>query len=156
MLKKTTARLIITLKCPRDCWYCANKSQIGLSIGTTIYKENLEILKKNNPTQKIYIYSAWYNFDGDIEDIHNIIELSDGINYSLHQNSNYNDISGFHNIQLALNSFSKKSNRLNMLNDSKGILHITMETWDKIEKKKVILDTCNIPENEDLFILKEK
>ena len=169
-----TARLIITMDCNRDCVGCCNKSTAIIEQVTTIqnlallrdypiivitggepmlnWERTLKIairLKHNNPNVILYLYSSWYNH-GLLLDM---IDLVDGLHYTLHYPTKESDIQDFNNLQGQLCCFNDKSFRLFIDNRVYYGVYIMPNLWHRVEIKPWMKE-CPLPSNEKLFILK--
>lgn len=179
---KTTARLIITFDCKRNCSYCCNKYTKLIRQAKTVsnldflkgYKEvcitggeplldlkrTLKIVRKIkeiNPDIKVYMYTAWFKL-GDNWSIsfYCLLNLLTGIHYTLHKNCTNNDIYNFKTFEKAVRFYDNKSFRLYIHEKVKQKLEIDLGLWSKIEKKHWQGEQeCELPSHEDLFLLKE-
>ena len=175
---KKTARLLITFECKRNCSYCCNKYTKIINEGTKIKDlsqlSNLEeicitggeplldiartlkivlTLRKQNPSAKIYMYTAWFKNPNPLY-MTVLISLLDGIHYTLHEEATVEDISDFYHFQTMIADYPKKSFRLYIHNSVTGALILNLENWIRIEKKNWISETeCELPKHETLFIL---
>jgi organic radical activating enzyme len=175
---KKKARVILTLKCPRNCSYCANKAkanraqmqplkdiedlkgydQVILTGGEPL----LEVLRLNAILRKlntfrpikIYLYTAiWMPFFE--EEVANFL---DGITFTMHPNQTgyYEDGAHFQNMQLCLNRLPKEfcaSRRLRIFDGAYRDLILTPGAWTDIAKSKILgPEECLVPEDEDLFL----
>jgi hypothetical protein len=174
---KTTARVLITLECNRNCAECVNTKEM-LSTAQKIkdikclagYKEVcvtggepalclyrvhdlVRRLKRQNPKQHVFLYTALYNVD--LFNL-NLIDLLDGVHFTLHTNTP-KDLVDFYTFQTILEHrlFPNKSFRLFVSPKINGHITIIPSIWNKIEVKPWLAD-CPLPEHEDLFILEEK
>jgi len=178
MIENKTARLIITFKCPRKCEYCCNQyksimenaieiddlSQIVEydSVCITGGEPSLDImgtlgiihkLRRNNPEQKIYMYSAWYRVHWGPA----LIPELDGVHYTLHKGATRQDIKDFHHFQARISFYPDKSYRLYIHNSIDDRITIFPNLWSRLEIKPwVAEEDCELPNTEDLFILREK
>ena len=180
--KPKQARLIITFECERQCPGCCNHYKsimqhakkaelkdlkdyevVMLTGGEPMldWKHTLEIaktLKAQNPQVKVYLYTAHHRFPSVLK---TILEVVDGIQYSIHENASYGDYLDFHDFQHVIQQYPNKSFRLYI--DPKGNdkpLAICPNLWKRVEVKAwlteeqlLALQPNGLPQNEDLFIL---
>lgn len=174
-------RLIVTEQCNRRCWYCCNKQEhiqkamrpvtMDMIVGkythyiitggeplmTNTYDDTFSVIcrlvESLTPQGKlpwIGVYTA--NATVFMPEILNLI---DGITYSLHGNPDSHDIEMFHRFQKLLEFDFKVSAWLNIERGFNALLRLRPSLWDRIETFEP-LDPCPIPEGEDLCILTER
>jgi len=169
---KTTARVLITKKCNRNCEGCCNKDEEIMKDMQDLYSLNLPKQFKticitggepmldpkrvlrivNNIRQyrkdiKIYLYTALWD-----EMLHTIIDHIDGIHYTIHKGYSYSDLEDFYKYQdLATLYREYKSFRVYIDNDYMQIIR-RLKPWvfSRFEIKPW-KDKCPLPENEVLF-----
>jgi organic radical activating enzyme len=171
------ARLIMTLKCVRNCKGCCNTKEMINSAYTIKDIKSLEgyneinitggepimyplklisLLKKAKKLKskpKLYLYMSITNpiYENDI------LNLVDGIHYTLHSDCSSGDVTMFENFQNYLNSYKKtvyKSFRLHIFPDISTKINLLPYVWDRIDFKTWVKDSP-LPENEVLFILRK-
>ena len=173
---KKKARLVVTLKCPRNCSYCCMKydhileqmrpldsleelhgyeevmitgGEPLLFPGETI--QMIEYLKKTTPDTKIFLYTAIYHWRLNL-----IIKLVDGIQYTLHENTTEQDIENFLDVQREIQLRGRDDQSFRLCIDPSVAYKVGVVpcTWDSIKikdwrsKEDVI-----VPVDEDLFII---
>ncbi|MEI8339365.1 MAG: 4Fe-4S cluster-binding domain-containing protein [bacterium] len=178
------ARLIITFTCNRACQGCCNSyssilnraeyiddvSEISgfnsicltggeplLNIDSTI--NILQAVKIKCPNSKVYLYTAFFT-----ERVNEILDMVDGIHYTLHAEANLKDIEDFEKFQSLISIRSnEKSFRLYIDSRVKHAVSIKPNIWKRLEIKRwlteeelLLLQPEGLPPNEKLFILKEK
>lgn len=166
-----TARLIITMDCSRNCSYCCNKYDSILSKAIHIKKlseiadydtvcitggepsldpiRTIEIINSikqiSNPI--IYLYTALFDVGIPFKKV-------DGIHYTLHENTNGDDIYDFISFQHAASGYRNKSFRLFIHPGINHSIAIIPSVWSRIESNTWINEKdCQLPEGETLFIL---
>jgi len=173
---KSIARLLVTLDCPRNCDYCVNKlpwPEDTLKVIDSVhpllgYKEVLltggepmlypgvvlgvtRALKEQNPKQKVYLYTARYD-----PRFKRIMEVIDGVTYTLHENTTVEDVEDFNAAQLdiVLASAENKSNRLSLAPNITWAINIAPYIWRniKIKRWRTIEDGA-LPPQENIFYL---
>lgn len=167
------ARVIVTWDCPRDCDLCCNKNlpaeakprrvadlkgydQVLLTGGEpTLYPVRLlEIvreLRQQTPAekQKVYLYTALYR-----PALGSLVEVTDGVHYSLHHPLHPADLEGFYRFQRLIGAYPGKSFRLYIEPRIRQAIEIVPSRWEKVEVKPW-LDFCPLPPDEELFYLQE-
>jgi hypothetical protein len=170
---KTTARLIITFDCNRNCPDCCNKTDP--SVKTAKITSDLSILKDyeavcitggepmlqhcrtiqvikqlkhNNPDQIIYLYTAMYTHI-----LHRLIRYIDGIHYTIHYPALPIDINRYFAFASMIALNQNKSYRLYIDNRVFDAIIIQPSLWHRVEIKPWMKE-CSLPVNEDLYILK--
>lgn len=176
-----TARLITTLKCTRNCSYCANKmghvkdqmqtiptKDIGLFLrrydlvcitgGEPLleFEKVSEIITNLRAVRQnilIYMYASIWT-----KDLQFLIPYLDGIHYTIHEYlpfSDYLNTKHFVDSQELFRLYPNKSFRLSLSPDIRNPVPIVPEIWKEIRVKKWFSPEENIvPVHEDLFILK--
>lgn len=178
MKQNNKARVIITFDCPRNCTYCCNKYSLTMKNANIIndltmlsnyqelmitggevalFNQTLDIvktLKFNNPSNKIYVYTAYYS---DI--LLSLLPYIDGIHYSLHANYNYNDDDMFITFQEQIKDLMNvsdefnKSLRLFIHPDIKYYVEVLPFIWNRVEVGKIMSPDVNcLPTDEDLIV----
>jgi organic radical activating enzyme len=168
------ARVLITRECNRKCPNCCSEyntvmkgmkeissidalkdyDQIMITGGepmllpeaVRVYSEGL---KRNNPDCTIYLYTALYK-----SNLYDIMDIIDGIHYTLHIHSTPQDIANFNSFQELARLYPDKSIRAYI--DPAVQLPVTIYPWiyKRLEVKPWILEgACPLPEGEDLFLL---
>ena len=169
-----SARVIMTLACERHCVYCSNYYQSIMQSAKEIdnidevsdfdeilltggepmlFPEKLikiiEQIRKNS-FAAIYLYSAKYTAK-----MKEIIELVDGIHFTLHSDTSPMDVVDFHTFQSLLSMYPRKSFRLYLNHDIHLPVTVYPYLWKRVEVKPWLTESeCKLPENETLFILK--
>jgi hypothetical protein len=177
MSLKSTARVIVTLRCNRGCAFCANKQPGILERATRITK--LEPLAQYQdivvtggeplcnedyclralrgihvaaPSSKVYMYIADY--------IHpRALTVSmvwlDGLTYTLHNPLLPNDLPKFYWLQKHLARFhTSASMRLKVAQGLEGTVSINFKVWNEVRTFVPRTDgLCEVPAHEDLYIL---
>ena len=168
------ARVLITRECNRKCPNCCSEyntvmkgmkeissidalkdyDQIMITGGEPmLLPEMVRIystgLKRNNPDCTIYLYTALYK-----SNLYDIMDIIDGIHYTLHIHSTPTDIANFNSFQEMARLYPDKSIRAYI--DPAVQLPVTIYPWiyKRLEVKPWILEgACPLPEGEDLFLL---
>jgi len=168
------ARLILTKKCQRSCPGCCNEyeqmkatmktvpleyvknhSQVMITGGEPMLYPNMikniiSELRKQNPTRKIYLYTALYR-----KVMEEIILLVDGIHYTIHDNPSLNDISGFYKFQKLIANH-KGSYRAYIDQNVKDTIYVKPNVWSRFEIKQWIPEgACDLPNGEELLVLSD-
>ena len=114
--------------------------------------ETIAELRANNPDVKIYMYSAWYKNRWG----HRLLDHLDGVHYTLHKGTTSEDIRDFQEFQMhAACCWPGKSYRLYIHQSIREGLTIYPSVWHRLEVKPwVAEEDCDLPDTEDLFILK--
>lgn len=180
MVKK--ARLLVTLKCERNCHYCCNKqksimdsatkidqldeidwtkfSEIMISGGEPMldwrrtYKIVRTLRDKVGGGIKLYLYTAKYQKHSGYE----FYYLLDGIHYTVHENASIAEIIEFEEFQQRSRIYWRRiSFRAHVVstNNRRSITIIEPRMWKRFEIKPWQED-CPLPEGEELIILNEK
>lgn len=173
---KDKARVILTLKCTRDCEYCANKQdriknqmiplksfeilkgyfEVSITGGEPLLYPDLVIkfineLRDMNPGITIYMYASIYK-----PWVNMIVKLLDGIHYTIHKERNYDDIQNFYffqNLMYVHKFYETKSIRLSLDPSIQERVEIIPLVWDEIRIKKWKGPNENIvPIDEDLYV----
>ena len=168
-----TARLIITLECNRQCFYCINTPTV---LASAIHIDNLEVikeypivcitggepmlnpyrtiriieqLKEQNPAVKIYLYTAMYG-----NNIPRIIMLVDGINYTLHAGATPWDMKGFSFFQGSILLYGRTKSFCLRIFPGMGYRICTdTGSWKCINKSRWLEgDECKVANGEVLYI----
>lgn len=168
------ARVLITLKCHRQCPYCCNNyadikaqmrriknldsvcnyDEVMITGGEPMqYPKKvmgvIHQLRKQNPNAPMYLYTAYYSVF-----IYPITRLVDGIHYTLHANSTSYDLIGFRNFQHLIGKYPEKSFRLYIHPEVKHKITIIPNLWKRVEVKPWMPEgECPLPEGEELFVL---
>ncbi len=146
------ARVIITFECKRSCENCCNKytsiMKNAISINNLNELDNydeisitggepmlncirtsniIKYLRNRNPNRLIYLYTAFYS-----DSMSNIINLVDGIQFSLHDGVSTQDISGFVKFQEDIKDINK-SFRLYVEPTIEYPLTIIPNRWKRIK-----------------------
>jgi MoaA/NifB/PqqE/SkfB family radical SAM enzyme len=177
--RPTTARVITTFDCSRNCPGCCNTYGSIMSNARNISslselknfqticltggepmeepQRTIQIIKairKTNLKAKIFLYTALYK-----EEVKDIIQMVDGIHFTLHVNATKADLDGFQKFQEAIKS-GNGSYRLYIDPRVEGSISIQPNLWHRIEVKpwlseKELLDLQpkGLPRGEELIIL---
>ena len=169
-----TARLIITLDCPRSCPYCCNKQGDMLESATRIsdlreldgYDEvcvtggepmidpwrtmKIVAFLQTFDFKKIYLYTAMFGLRMD-----RLLKMVDGVHYTLHAPLTRKDVNGFYRMQALVSDDPDKSCRLYIDPGIISPITIYPDAWARVEVKPW-LDDCPLPPNETLFILEDE
>lgn len=169
-----TARLIVTVKCLRDCSYCCNKytsitkkaiklnslfplkhyDAICITGGEPMdepirTRKIIEVIRKLNPSAKIYLYTARYT-----PEIAPLMGMLAGIHFTLHEKSTMPDLLGFLQFQTMISKFPGKSYRLYLHPSVNVRVPVMPSLWSRIESKPWLLEKdCQLPEGETLYKL---
>jgi len=175
---KKKARLVITLKCPRNCSYCCMKydhilgqmkpldsleelhgyEEVMITGGEPMLFPDkvMDIARwingKSRET-KIFLYTAIYHWR-----IPTLIKLVDGIQYTLHEDTTEQDIENFLNIQreIQLRGRDDQSFRLCIDPNVAYKVGVVPCTWDSIKVKDWRSEEeCIVPKDEDFFAIGE-
>lgn len=175
-----TARVIITFDCKRNCSYCSNKFTSIIDTAITIksidemFKQKFDEvvitggepmlnpertmaiisrIKKINDRIKVFMYTANYN-----SYIQTILKSIDGITYSIHENSSEEDAKDLLKMQAEIIGHkNSKSLRLYVNQSYPRKDLIIPSLWHRIKIENPLTENkCKIPDNEILFILKER
>jgi len=163
-----SARVIITFDCPRKCENCCNKSksiidsaihikhayelsefdEIMITGGEPMLYPKLvsKFISETSPGQKLLLYAAMY-----APDLTWMVDLFDGIQYSIHSPASKDDIDGFMSFQDAIIG-KHGSYRLHVDANINTSIPIIPGLWKRISATNMIVDSP-LPENETLFIL---
>lgn len=171
---KDTARIITTLRCGRGCAYCPNNQYAQHARGLIDLRQLLDynsvcltggepLLEpvlfqalvrdlRNIKDFKVYLYAS--NFI-TLDDLLGAIEETDGITWTMHKGAN-----AFDSIRLGIvqhNLDPKKHNRLVLHTDAHADWQRVVEfhKWERVTVLYMTSSTCQLPSNEDLYILKE-
>jgi organic radical activating enzyme len=170
-----TARLMITNDCFRGCTNCCNNNKTLMKKATELYSlypmknyeaicitggeplqqpqkvlKVIEVIKAINPKIKIYLYTSMYSVE-----MINILDLVDGVTYSVHEMSRINDVVNFNKFQILAGRFPDKSLRLYLSPKLRFRIPVKPVVWKRIVSTPWdSLEDCKLPENETLFILK--
>lgn len=165
---KTTARVLLTLDCPRDCPYCVNKSanimeqariiksfdvlapykEILISGGEPLlYPELINALLKVVTHQDLYLYTTL--FSPYCEELYPRLA---GIDFTVHEPDQRTVLSlGLWERTILKNQ--PKNNRLMLAPDMTTPVEITSACWSTIIVKTWRYgDGCIVPPHEDLFL----
>lgn len=183
MNKKSTARVIVTDKCSRECPYCVNK-QRGESMfwnahPLTDVQKLLDfemILITGGEPLLVYdrVISLLIEIRAREEDIpvilyasrnlityqkwHRLFKFIDGVTWTIHNEKDdlvhERDMQDFIDFQMNARIYKDKSFQLNLAPDLCDVYPLMPEVWSSIKIKKW-LDDCPLPDNETLFILPE-
>lgn len=173
------ARLMVTLKCERDCPYCVNKdtklmSQAHRISGVSALKDYDEVIvtggeplldvpatlktlralrdqnSVNIKRQTIYLYTSICP-----PHLEKVIPLVDGITYTIHQHYKPKDMTDLLAFQATVHG-QDKSFRLSVSPDINAPLGVVPAIWKSIKIKYWYpIGECLLPEGEELFILEE-
>ena len=174
---KDKARLVFTRKCERSCSYCPNKAgliedaipvqdadellnykELMITGGEPLleYKKLGLMLKdlmvtarkKGIPFPKIYVYASTWKPEWK-----GVIQMVDGLVYTLHQDANEKDVEAFETVQDKLKFRLKRfSAWLSVINSVKHRIIINGECWDRILFKPAATGAdCIVPADEDLL-----
>ena len=177
IIEKTTARILITEKCNRRCVYCCNNFDKFREIAYTIsdmnditedYKEYvitggeplldpretiemINMLRETHPQSKVYVYTTIMS----PTTLH-IMNLCDGVTFTLHDNVTPGEIRAFGVLQLAMmGEYVGKSLRLHLGPNIDTHVPIIPSVWTRIKRLKWQAEDGNwICPCEDVFILK--
>ena len=175
------ARVLVTMDCGRSCTYCCNTYRSIMSQMKTVKLDGLaefdeilitggepllyptriisilkELRRKCRLTTAIYLYTADIGHVG-LRSLLEIIHLTDGIQYSIHEGADYKDIEDFELFQhlIAFGGFDK-SFRLYVDPMVDYKINIIPSVWKRVEIKPWIKEEdCKLPEGETLFYLEE-
>lgn len=170
---KNTARLIITMACPRSCSYCCNHYDhilkgaqyikdllaikdfpevcvTGGEPGANV-KRTLGILQqlREQGHSKIFLYSAWYRNRW----LDTLGPLIDGVHFTIHEKPAPEDYVALEHLQMDIKNHPGKSFRLYIHQSISQPLLLIPSLWKRIESKPWIgAEDCELPANEQLFI----
>lgn len=172
-----TARILLTLKCNRSCYYCCNEKSgtsetLAGAIPVEIYDTSFQQFDsvvisggepllfpskvkqlashiKNNADIPIFLQTALFT-----KHLPEIMQLIDGVTFTIHQQTKPKDVNRFMEIQELAKSMPGKSFRLNVhYGFEGGIIPIQPTAWKEIRFFHH-RDHCPLPLNETLFTLK--
>lgn len=179
-MKKTTARVLITKECNRNCDYCCNKytaimkqmkeinniwqlmdySNICITGGEPLLnpKRTLNIIRQIRyafPYKTIYLYTARFLYPPDR--MEPIVEEVDGVHFTIHSETAFVEYHCFDLLQdwlytkyVYYNDY-KKSFRLYVHPQAEKI-RLIPKLWARVEVKPWLEEhECCLPEHEDLF-----
>lgn len=178
---KRKARVIWTKACQRNCSYCSNTfpeiiAQMQPLTDLTTLADRDEIMitggepllnppkliaflikvREACPTSKIYLYTAYARGTTPMQ-LQAIMELTDGIHYTLHADASPDDIIGFQYFQSYANVRKSKSFRLSLDPKLPTPLEIIPAVWKEIRIKEWFsADNCPVPLDETLHLWKGK
>ena len=173
------ARLLITKACQRSCSYCCNEQEGALDTMQDItvaglqgydqvlitggepmlYPQRIKALVKalrlQNPKVTIYLYSAYYRAAHTPQ----IMDMVDGIHFTLHEGTSTREISEFIQFQTCIQMFRlrgmhHKSYRLYIVPSVELLIPIRPALWSRIESFP-FKEQCPLPQGEELFLLKD-
>ena len=169
---KKTARVIITYKCNRNCPGCCNTTnqdvreisstkelaqyeEVVITGGEPFLYPNelllfIRTLKRNNPKQKIYIYTARLDIDAYTK----VLNKVDGITVTLHAEATDDDI---RDLKYMSENLWGEDIDMRLFIDTRvyekyDFSNIRMSTWDVVRKLQW-KDNCTPASNEDLLYL---
>jgi pyruvate-formate lyase-activating enzyme len=177
--RKDTARVVLTTECRRSCPYCVNKYD-GVLGGARPFKfmhdmvaaardydavcltggepmaiipdhtvAFAETLKHVYPDKKVYCYVADY---ADPKALLKLLNVVDGVHYTLHASSDYADIMKFYYFQSAIR-LRRGSHRLYIHPHILYSVVIVPGRFSRIESKPWMKPgECKLPPNEDLYV----
>jgi len=106
-------------------------------------------LRSNNPNVILYVYTALYN-----PRIDDVMKLSDGVHYTIHENATIHDLCGFEAFQVYAVKNPGKSYRVGIHPDIEAFIPIIPKVWSEVRIKKFKDQSeCIIPVTEQLYIL---
>jgi len=172
-----SARVITTFECNRNCPYCSNNYESLISQGREVEKilslaekydeiivtggepmlypyDTLELIdgfKYVNPEVKVYLYTALYH---EIIQSSNLLDLVDGITYTLHENATLKDVYDFIVFQDDIHFYRdrEKTFRAFINNKLSKSVEIDPQVWDRVKVSGTLSEgECNYPED-DLII----
>jgi len=167
------ARVIMTLKCNRDCKYCCNKNPNVLSQAkhiksiTELADYMVVVLTGGEPMlfpdrviglaqqaakqgSVVYLYTAFY-----VPEIITILPLVKGLTYTLHAPLRKDDLARFYEFQRVI-STRVGSFRLSIDPEINQFIEINPSVWIRVQVKQWLVgDKLHVPSSEDLFILDE-
>jgi MoaA/NifB/PqqE/SkfB family radical SAM enzyme len=171
----TKARLIVTLKCNRNCEYCCNKhgvidqkveidsveplkdyGEVVITGGEPLLNVNRTVgiirkLRKQNPKMKVFLHTAKLP---SLEDFNSVLMEIDGLSYTVHEDASEEDIEDLTTVQVIAAFHQNHSFRLLVFRSVSDKVFLIPEVWDRI-KIEDPMDDCPLPQGEDLFLLKE-
>lgn len=175
---KKKARIIWTKTCQRDCSYCCNKyesviAQMQPLTDLTTLADRDEVIvtggepmlyptkliaflkqvRKACPTSTLYLYTAKLDNGGNKTE--EIIDLVDGIHFTLHEGLSEDDINEFLWFQAVAAEHPDKSFRLSVDPGIQELLHIIPAVWKEIRIKTwFTANNCPVPLDETLHLWK--
>lgn len=176
---KTKARVILTTACRRKCKNCANTQKKVMSSIKNLYSVEelyrfdkiiitggepmlipdkvvkfITLMKEQKPNRKVFIYSADVP---KIADLKRVVDLVDGLHYTIHVPESKDDIYLFNAVQSMLSCFTNtdKSFRLYIQQGVGRQINLWPQVWSRVEMKPWLED-CPLPEGEELFLWKGK
>jgi len=176
---KDTARIILTLECPRSCGYCVNRQPGILDQATTFVRMSemvaelvsyraacltggepmlvmprqtimfAKAIKAAYPWMRVYAYVSSYQA---LPDMRELVGVTDGVNYTLHASMTNAEAVRFHNFQV-LATRENGSHRLVIHPSADRKLVLETERWREVKFGPWPRSgECRLPDNEDLFI----
>ena len=171
---KDTARIITTLHCGRGCTYCANKLYLKqakpLHDWKQLHKYSTLCLTGGEPLMeperlfafidevrkvrqfKLYLYLSTFAV---LDDFIKAVAVADGITWTVHQKCSAFDLIRLTLVQQHING--TKNNRLVLhtgAEDSWAGL-VNYAKWSRVTILYMTPTTCDLPSNEDLFMLED-
>ena len=171
------ARVIITESCHRNCPNCANTQSRTIAAIKNLYSIEeldrfdeviitggepmlvpdevaalIQEIRKQKSTRKIFLYSAAIF---DMQEFTDIVDIVDGLHYTIHSPASNKDIQDFQLVQSILAEFrgQEKSFRLYIQEGVQQNILLNTSVWSRIELKPWQED-CPIPEGEELLLWK--
>lgn len=171
------SRIIISFDCPRSCPNCCNTysniidggirtanladcvigfDQVMITGGEPMLfpkrvKQLIQDIRTLNPAASIFLYTALAT-----PALGDIIDIIDGIHFTLHAEVTVQDILDFWRFQGLLEN-KTGSYRLYIDSEVRRMIPIVPNLWTRLEVKAWIKEgECALPENETLFILEEE
>ena len=170
------ARVLITMKCQRHCDGCCNNYESLMS--QAVFIDSVEqlaghetvcvtggepmldadrtvriihALRANAPRPTVYLYTAFNGWG-----MTRVVELVDGVHFSLHAEAGPADFEGFYDFQCLAMLYPEKSFRLYVDQRVSMPIRIVPSVWRRVEVKPWIPEgRCPLPEGETLYILRE-
>ena len=174
-MNKTTARIIVTLQCNRDCDYCVNKqpgildqaipltsifqlrgyTEICLTGGEPLLLDGavlenfINMLYTYYPIQAVYLYTSYAPTVGKLS---HIIDIISGITFTLHSDIDLLELGNFYRLQADLYNRPGGSHRLKIHEGITTAISIIPSVWRDIQLFNP-QQVCQVPEHEDLYIM---
>lgn len=168
------ARVLLTEKCQRSCTYCCNHyssimknaiyipdlrgleeyNQILITGGEVLLDADTTIaalkeVRQRYPNTTLYLYSALFT-----KRMIEIVELVDGIHFTLHAASTEKDVARFNSFQELAKDYPDKSFRLYLYPEIKLPITVYPYIWTRLEVKPWIPEEdLSLPPNETLYII---
>lgn len=168
-----TARLLVTLRCARQCEGCCNKYPSLMKQARVLALNELadyaavcvtggepmldpygtlyvvKKLKEQDPRRPVYLYTAFYRPELSL-----LLDVVDGVHFSVHAEATPNEVLDIGRMQVLAASYPHVSFRLFVDRRVAHPFGIVPSRWARVEVKPWLPEgQCPLPAHEDLVIL---